>query len=314
MMKYSVVSIICVIASLSLTSNGFAQDCDVPLRIVNCPQVENVPDGVIDMLNSKLSNAVSSDGIIASIPYGQFFITAKFNHITEDVVAGPPRQFAVHTSLTLFIGDLEGQQIYSSKTFDLRGVGSSSQRALINSLQSINSRNSNFEQFVDLGRRKIIAYFDNNYSAILAKANKAARMKKFDEALCYVCSIPECCSGYAEASNEILILFQAYMDSDSEVLYNKAYCAWTSSPNSDGARIASMYLSLIEPSSAVYSKGQQLAKEIKSTVRGDYVFEKQEKYKDSVSIKKAYIDAARQIGVAYGNGQQETTTNLLWIK
>ncbi len=313
-MKYLVVSIICVIANLSLTSNGFAQNCDIPLRIVNCPQVENVPDGVIDLLNSKLSNAVSSDGEMAPIQYGQFFITAKFNHITEDVLAGPPIQFSAHTSLTLFIGDLEGQQIYSSKTFDLRGVGYSSQRALINSLQQINSRNSNFGQFVDFGRRKIIAYFDNNYSAILAKANKAANMKKFDEALYYVCSIPECCSGYKEASNEILKLFQAYMDNNSEILYEKAYSAWISSPNSDGARIASTYLSLIEPTSDVYSKGQQLAKEIKSTVREDYVFEKQEKYKDSVSIKKAYIDAARQIGVAYGSSQQETTTNLFWIK
>ncbi len=98
------------------------------------------------------------------------------------------------------------------------------------------------------------------------------------------------------------------------MLYNKAYAAWSSSTRSVGAQVATLYIYLIDSSSSVYSKSQQLADEIKETVRGDFVFDKQTKYKDSVALKNAYIDAARQIGVAYGNGQKETTTNLLWIK
>lgn len=309
-MKY----ITLIISVLFLPSIMVAQNCDIPIRVITTSQTENIPEGVIDMLNSRLGIAVSSEGIMASVPYGQFFITAKFNNITEYVIPGPPQQYAVHTSLTLFIGDIEGQQIYSSKSFDLKGVGTSTHRAIINSLQSVNARNKSFEQFVKAGRDKIAAYFDNNYSIILAKANKAVSMKNFEEAFYYACSIPECCVGYNEASNDIIRIFQSYIDSNSESLYNKAVSAWSSSPNSGGAQIASIYLSFIEPSSAVYSKAQQLASEIKKTVRGDFIFEKQEKYRDSISLKKAYMDAARQIGVAYGSGQKETTTNLLWIK
>lgn len=69
-------------------------------------------------------------------------------------------------------------------------------------------------------------------------------------------------------------------------------------------------MALIEPFSATYPKAQALTSEIKKTVRTDFVFETEKKYKDSISLKKAYIDAARQIGVAYGNGQKETTSNL----
>lgn len=310
-MNKLVINLICGITFLVLPMFGYSQNCDIPIRIITSPQVENIPDGVLDMLNSRLSSAISSDGIMASVTYGQFFITAKFNHVTEDVVPGPPKQFAIHTSLTLLIGDIEGQQIYSSKTFDLRGVGTSTQRALINSLQAVNAKNTDFEQFVNSGRNKIINYYDKNYRNILAKANKAANIKNFDEALYYACSIPECCIGYNDATNTITRIFQSYIDHDSEILYNKAVLAWSSSPNSEGAKIASLYLSLIEPSSSTYSKSQQLVAEIKETMRNDYIFDNREKYKDSIALKKAYIDAARQIGVAYGKGQKETTTNFL---
>lgn len=300
------------IVAASVTAR--AQNCEIPISVVTSPQVENVPEATMDMLNSRLSAALASDGIIASEAYGQFFITARFNHITEDVVPGPPRQVAIHSSLTLMIGDFEGQQIYSTSTFDLRGVGTSTQRALINSLKSVNARNTEFERFVSAGRDKILKYFNNNYRTILAKANRAASIKHYDEALYYACSIPECCEGYAEASDAVVSIFKKYIDNDAEMLYNKALAEWAIAPNAAGARAATLYLTLIDPSASAYPRAQELIKEIKNTVRGDYDFENREKHKDAVALRKAYIDAARQIGVAYGNGQKPTTTNLMWMK
>ncbi len=312
-MKLSI-RILMLVMAFSLNSViGNAQDCDIPIRVMLTPQVENIPEATLDLLNSRLTTAISTNGILASVPYGQFFLTAKFNHVIEDVVPGPPKQFAVHTLLTLFIGDIEGQQIFSSTTFDLKGVGTSNQRALNNCLQTVNANSTKLEQFINAGRDKIISYYNANYRAILAKANKAASLKKYDEALYFACSIPECCTGYVEVSNDITRIFQSYIENDSQMLYKKANAAWSSSPNSEGAQIAALYISLIDSSSSVYSKSQQLADEIKRTVRGDFVFDKQTKYKDSVALKNAYIEAARQIGVAYGNGQKDTT-NLLWIK
>lgn len=313
-MRLSIKTFLMVVAYTFNSVIGNAQDCDIPIRVILSPQVENIPEATLDLLNSRLTTAISTNGILASVPYGQFFLTAKFNHITEDIVPGPPKQFAVHTSLTLFIGDIEGQQIFSSTTFDLKGVGTSTQRALNNCLQTVNANNTKLEQFINAGRDKIISYYNAHYRSILAKANKAASLKKYDEALYFACSIPECCTGYLEVSNNIARIFQSYIENDSQMLYKKAYAAWSSSPNSVGAQIAALYISLIDSSSSVYSKSQQLADEIKKTVRGDFVFDKQTKYKDSMALKNAYIDAARQIGVAYGNGQKETTTNLLWIK
>ena len=41
--------------------------------------------------------------------------------------------------------------------------------------------------------------------------------------------------------------------------------------------------------------------------------ENREKYKDEAGLKKQRIEAARAIGVAFGNGQQPVTTNITWL-
>lgn len=53
--------------------------------------------------------------------------------------------------------------------------------------------------------------------------------------------------------------------------------------------------------------------EIKQKVTSDWNFENREKYKDEAGLKKQRIEAARAIGVAFGNGQQPVTTNITWL-
>ena len=49
-------------------------------------------------------------------------------------------------------------------------------------------------------------------------------------------------------------------------------------------------------------------------MKDDWEFEIRQKYNDAVDIEKSKIEAARAVGVAYGNGQKEKTTNLMWLK
>ena len=66
--------------------------------------------------------------------------------------------------------------------------------------------------------------------------------------------------------------------------------------------------------SAITKLGSSLMKEIKSQVRSDIDFEMREKYADNVKTERDYIDAMKAVGVAYGKGQQPSTTNLMWLK
>ena len=56
-----------------------------------------------------------------------------------------------------------------------------------------------------------------------------------------------------------------------------------------------------------------LYKEIKGKVLDDWKFEMKQ-YQDGVDIQKLQIDAARQVGIAYGNHQPNQNTNIEFLR
>lgn len=304
---FLVISILCI----ALNAKG---ECNIHMMVTPISQGEEVPDGVNDMLMTRLSSAIAKTDVTADEYYGRFFITGKFNHIYKSVVAGPPSQSVLHTMLTLYVGDIVSKQTFSTATFELRGVGTSEHRAYLNSLSSINSRNKEFEKFIREGEKKIISYYNENYRTILEQANRAASLRNYEEALYHACSIPECCVGYAEAENVVLSIFQEYIDFNGLKLLNSARAAWGTNPDARGAEEAYAYLIQIDPSSKCYSDAQSLGREIASKIQRNWDFENIQKYEDEVDIRKREIEAARAVGVAYGQGQQPQTTNLMWLK
>lgn len=304
---FLVIAILCI----ALNAKG---ECNIHMMVTPISQGEEVPDGVNDMLMTRLISAIAKTDVTADEYYGRFFITGKFNHIYKSVVAGPPSQSVLHTMLTLYVGDIVSKQTFSTATFELRGVGTSEHRAYLNSLSSINSRNKEFEKFIREGEKKIISYYNENYRTILEQANRAASLRNYEEALYHACSIPECCVGYAEAENVVLSIFQKYIDFNGLKLLNSARAAWGTSPDERGAEEAYAYLIQIDPSSKCYSDAQSLGREISSKIHRNWDFENIQKYEDEVDIRKREIEAARAVGVAYGQGQQPQTTNLMWLK
>lgn len=289
-------------------------ECTVNLAVVKAPQDENVPDATLNYLNNRLTQVITKKGVVADPGMGQFFIAGRFNHIMEDVLPGPPMQTALHTTLTLYIGDMVSETVYATTSIDLRGVGTSNQRAFINALRGLNASNNNFASFVEAGKRKVIEYYDANYPQIIKRADRLAATHDYEGALWVLTSIPECCKGYNMALASINKYYQAYIDQVGEALLNKAYACWAANPNEDGATEAFAYLNQIDPQSSVYPRAQALAKEIKASVKSDRDLELYEKYHDAVDLEKARIQAAREVGVAYGRGQQPQTTNMMWMK
>ena len=291
-----------------------AQNCKVNLAVAPITQGEDVPEGVSEFLESRLAQLVTTDGVSLDPAIGQFFIAGKFNHISENVVPGPPIQTALHTNLTLYIGDMQSKTIYASTTVELRGVGTSGQRAFINAMRMVNERNAKIESILNSGRNKVIDYFNKNINTIIAKAKRAASQKRYDEALWILSSVPECCNGYGQVSKLEQTYFSMYIGNEGEKILQQARAAWAASQDKEGARTALALLSLIDADSSAYPAANKLIEEIRQSIRDDKFFEEREKYNDSVDTEQLRIDAIRQIGVAYGRGQQPITTNVNWIR
>jgi uncharacterized protein YydD (DUF2326 family) len=81
--------------------------------------------------------------------------------------------------------------------------------------------------------------------------------------------------------------------------------AWNQSQDASGASTASNYLGQIDPNASCYAEAialsNSIAKRIKELDQREWNFQMKQQ-QDDVDIQKATIKAARDIGVAYGNG------------
>lgn len=291
-----------------------AQDCEIHLMVGQVPQKELLPARVEEILGTRLATAVASQGVIANSNFTSFFVTGKISTLYKETLPGPPVSTAITAQLTLYMGDAIGQKVFSTLTLDVKGAGTNLSRAYINALHVVNANNMKIQEFVREGKEKIIAYFDDNYKQLLGKARQSASMNNYDAALYYVTSIPECCNGYTEASGLVEEYYKKYVNYNCQLILQHARAEWAKSPDTEGASRAFAWLANIEPGSGCESDAKALANEIKLKVATDWNFENREKYKDGVDLKKRAIEAARAIGVAYGNGQQPVTTNLNWLR
>lgn len=308
--------ILMTLLSLIATASLHAQDCEVHLMVTPMTQIADIPDDINNQLLQRLTAAVtqSRTGVLADANYDQFFLSGRFAEEYADVVPGPPMQNVINSTLTLYIGDVTNQKVFATKTFQLRGVGTSQIRAYVNALRTLNGRNNELQSFVESGRAKIINYYDNNYKQLLAQAQRALQMKDYEQALHFSTSIPTCCVGYNEALDFTMKAYRAYVDNTARTLLMQARSEWAVSPDENGAAAALSLLNQIDVDASCYGEAVALQNEIKKTVKGNWDFEHREKYKDALSLEKDRIAAARAVGVAFGNHQQPTTTYINWIR
>jgi hypothetical protein len=277
-------------------------------------QGDEVTDGFNNMLMTRLTNVITQKGVAADPYFNQFFITGKFTHFYKETLPGPPMQTAMHSTLTLYIGDAINQQVYATESFEVRGVGNSLERALLNAMTQINGKNQKIEALIDKGKKKILDYYNNNYETLLKKAQAAAAVNEYGEALYYIASIPECCEGYAQAYAMLNQVFTEKLTREGKQLLQLAQAVYFADRSANGAAKALQYLAMIDPSSPVQGEAMKLAQEIKEQTKSDYDFETRQKYRDAVSLEKDRIAAARAVGVAWGNGQKAQTTNLMFVR
>ena len=202
MRHIKLITLIGLVASLPCLAHG-QEESDIMLMVVPADIGETVPQRVSETLQNRLAVAVTQDGVTAGKDNSPFFITGVFNHSYLETTPGPPIQQVVTTTLTLYMGDIKNKQVFATESYDLRGVGRSEERALLNALNRINGKDKALQQFIERGKEKIIAHFDENYQTYLQLAQHALKAGNSDEALYYATLIPAACKGYDEADKMV---------------------------------------------------------------------------------------------------------------
>lgn len=314
-MKKNLIIGICSLIAIAASTSSYAQTeeaATIPLTVIAAKQ-QSVPETAMTYLNDKLMQVVSKNGLGTTDYNSRFVITASIIPATKDIIPGPPRQFSENIDITFYIVDNVDQKIYSSATVSAKAVEASEEKALIKAIRSINVGSPKIAEFVDKGREKIIAYYESQCDNIIAKAKSLASQNMYEAALFELNSIPSCCTeAYKKSSNVAEGIFDTYVDYWGSLCLSKAKSLWMAEQNTKGAKKAGEYLCQILPDSRSYAAAENLYKEIKTEIKEDLDFELKV-YDNIVDLEKAKVNAWKEIGVAYGKGQQPVDTNVTWL-
>jgi hypothetical protein len=313
-MKRIVIFIGIISLFLGLNKELKAQKCEMPIVVHLSESIKTLPVNIDSYLTNLLNRIVTKSGMGVDLLYTQFFITAHIDVLNKDVVSGSPIQVVQNLGVSFYIGDLLNKKIFSSTYIEVNGVGSNETKSIINALQRLNINHKELIKFIEEGNKQILAYYDNSYSQIIARANQLAKMQQYEEALSLIVPIPPCSKGYEEAMQKGLDIYQKYMNKTALSLLNQARIQWMKNQTKEGAAEAGRYLASIDAEATCYLEAIELYKEIKNKIHDDLNFEMRTKYTDEIALKKQLIESLRDVGVAYGNGQQPVTTNVTWVK
>jgi len=282
-----------------------AQNCEIVVIPYIQDKIAPLPEETRSYLETKLSQIVTKDGI-AGAGFGQFYLISKFALLNKDILPGPPVMISQKISVTLSLFDYFGEKVIASTTLELQATGANENKAYINGIRNLNPDNAKVQEFLKSGKEKMLSYYDNNYNTIIKKAQNLAAMKQYEEALFYLSAVPECSKGYDATTAVAKSVYKEYIDYHCLRTLQQARSAWAASPNAAGAAEAGEYLAMIEPDAKCYSDALALYNEIKNSVKEDWKFEF--KNYDERALERERINAIREVGTAFGKGQQPSTT------
>jgi len=297
---------------------GSANDLErIPLDVVIPDQVANIPDFARSLLESRILQVVTDNGMGGEGASPRFLVTAKMETISKDITPTTPPMENYTFEIYLYIVDFVDKNILSTVSFPAKGAGINPNKAYTNAINAVSLKNKNVKKFLDDGKRKIIEYYNSRCDFVITRAQSLAAQKQFGQAIATLSGVPEVCKDcYTRCLQAIGPIYQQFIDHDCQIMIATGSAIWAAQPNTEGALLAGSVLCRIDPDSRCYGQAQGIMKEMGAKVLKDEqrdwnFFVKV--WDDNVKLEALRIKALRDVGVAWGANQQPTYNNILWV-
>jgi hypothetical protein len=291
----------------------------ISLTPVVSDEITALPAEARSFLVNKLQQIATMNGLGGKMHNPWFVITANVALLSKDIVAGPPQMIAQNIEVTFYIADYRQKIMLSTAALSIKGVGTNETKAIIDAIKNIKVTNPELKMFVETGKNSIIEYYNSHCDFILADADAKNSQKLYREAIFTLTAVPDVCKDcYMKANKAVGPVYKRYVDFQCKVLLHQAQTDWMSSQNSTGAEIAGHSLTLIDPEAECYGEARQFMAQVAQKVLED---EKRDIafvmkiHDDNIDLERRWIEAARAIGVAYGENQPQQVYNFrgwLW--
>lgn len=297
-----------LMAGSTATAEG---NCEFSVGVVTPAGSSDIPASVYNVLQKRVESMLGAYGLVSTQAGAAYVINAGIVDFSLWNLPGPPKQTAVSATLLLQLCDNASGTVVSTCTLDnLKGVGSSARQAFTSAMRPFDASNPRCSDFLAGASRAIERYYDSQSPSIIQRAKSFAMRKEYGEALFWLFTIPECCESYKDASAVAQEIYREFVDTEGMKAFLTARAIWIASPDAAGAAKALPVLLTIGPDSAAWEDAEKLTAEIYATVKDDKTFETRTRYRDDLHMEELRIEAAREVGKAWGDGQKESTTNM----
>ncbi|MBC3756974.1 hypothetical protein H7U19_01065 [Hyunsoonleella sp. SJ7] len=296
---------VCFLGALLLTAqennNGITLGAYIP------EQSEGIPTHARNMLKNKLNRIITENGISDNVYNPRFILVPNITVLNKNITGTAPAMVVLNIDLSLYIGDGIGGNLFASESIPLKGVGTNENKAYIAALKTIKPNSPNIKSFVSKSKQKIIEYYDQNCELLVKKSQNLEAQNEFGEALFTLSSVPEVSSCFDNVKSKLRPLYIKAINRDCEVKFNEASAIWAANQDLEAANAAGLLLSGIEPMATCFPKAKTLYENIAERIKAKELLDREWHVKlKELDNEKSSIQAARDVGVAYGLNQQPT--------
>lgn len=284
------------------------------------PEDNNLSQSTRKVLSEKLTQIALTNGMSGEGFENRFVITANVEEVAIKETSSIPVKVSALLSVAIYVGDGVDGTKFSSYVVEVKGVGDTKDAAYAHAIRRIKKNDSNLHQSIEVGKQRIIQYYDKMGPTIIAKAKTAVASKKYEEAVGILLAIPMNSEYFMDAQNLIASYGAQLLKIRNEQLMLNAQTIWATSPNIYGADEVKNIITKIQfPSDELLGRIRQLNSDIQTRLNEvtdrEWQLEKDlllQPIKNSHEIKMATIAAATEIAKANIANRPQITYNVHW--
>lgn len=301
-MKKALAILFCLASIVAIGQNN---DYSINLGAYVPDQIENVPASAKKMLINKLGQLVTANGISDNQYNSRFIITPNIDVVMKEITPTSPVKVVLNLDITLYIGDGIAGTLYTSETFNVKGVGTTETKAYIQAIKRLKPKNEAMQAFISRGKENIIEYYNTNCSQIQKEARALENSGQPEEALGLMLAIPASSSCFDKSQKMTKALYITAVNRDCKIRLNEAQAIWSANQDIEAANKAAGILAGVQPEADCFTKVKALFQKIEN--RAKELQDRDWNYKLKVlDATKSYYDSAFEVSMARAKNQPST--------
>ncbi len=262
-MNFKVFAFFLAIAALC-TPKILADAADNITIAAYVPPEAKLSDKEAQAVTTMLNRLMTTYGCAGGGFDNRFIVVPNIRDARSEVV-GIDSKAVVELDVDLMIGDGVNGTLFSSTSFTVKGIGKNKEQARIAALRKAPARSREMQEFVNIGKERILSYYEQQGPAIINTAKSLAQSHDYEGAITALFAIPSTCSYYAEAQRLAGEYGLKHANSENDSAIRAAQQAWNANPTEQGAADAIDALSSVSnPTAAQKAEIDKLMKSMDS--------------------------------------------------